>query len=54
MRVIFFGGKKGKRGRGAVGKIPVFGLLKRNGKIYTKILNNCRDIANNRRVCREG
>ena len=30
----YFGGKKkGKRGRGAVGKIPVFGLLKRKGKV---------------------
>ena len=34
-----FGGKrKGKRGRGASGKIPVFGLLKRNGKVYTVII----------------
>ncbi len=30
----YFGGKrKGKRGRGAAGKIPVFGLLKRNGEV---------------------
>lgn len=35
----YFGGKrKGKRGRGAGGKIPVFGLLKRGGKVYTKII----------------
>ena len=35
----YFGGKrKGKRGRGASGKIPVFGLLKRGGKVYTKII----------------
>ena len=35
----YFGGKrKGKRGRGAAGKIPVFGLLKRGGKVYTKII----------------
>ena len=27
--------RKGKRGRGAVGKVAVFGLLKRNGKVYT-------------------
>ena len=34
----YFGGiRKGKRGRGAVGKIPVFGLLKR-GVVYTKII----------------
>jgi transposase len=32
----YFGGKrKGKRGRGAAGKIPVFGILKRNGKVFT-------------------
>lgn len=31
----YFGGKrKGKRGRGAVGKVPVFGILKRGGKVY--------------------
>jgi len=35
----YFGGRrKGKRGRGAPGKIPVFGLLKRGGKVYTKII----------------
>lgn len=35
----YFGGsQKGKRGRGAGGKIPVFGLLKRGGKVYTKII----------------
>jgi len=35
----YFGGKrKGKRGRGAAGKIPVFGILKRGGKVYTRII----------------
>ena len=35
----FFGGKrKGQRGRAAAGKAPVFGLLKRGGKVYTKIM----------------
>ena len=34
----YFGGThKGKRGRGSDGKIPVFGLLKRGGRVYTKI-----------------
>ena len=34
----YFGGKrKGKRDRGTAGKIPVFGLLKRVGKVYMKI-----------------
>jgi transposase len=37
----YFGGRrKGKRGRGAAGKTPVFGLLKRNGKVYTVIVPN--------------
>ncbi len=35
----YFGGKrKGKRGRGAAGKIPVFGLLKRGGKVFAEII----------------
>jgi transposase len=37
----YFGGtRKGKRGRGAGGKVPVFGLLKRGGKVYTKIISD--------------
>ena len=35
----YFGGvRKGKRGRGAAGKVVVFGLLKRGGKVYTAII----------------
>jgi len=35
----YFGGKrKGTRGRGAKGKVPVFGLLKRGGKVYAKVI----------------
>ncbi len=35
----YFGGqRKGKRGRGAGGKTPVFGLLKRGGQVYTKVI----------------
>lgn len=35
----YFGGtRKGKRGRGAGGKVAVFGLLKRGGKVYAKII----------------
>ncbi len=35
----YFGGaRKGNRGRGSAGKIPVFGLLKRGGRVYTKII----------------
>jgi transposase len=37
----YFGGRrKGPRGRGAAGKVPVFGLLKRNGKVYTRIVRD--------------
>ena len=35
----YFGGhRKGNRGRGAGGKVPVFGLLKRGGRVHTKII----------------
>lgn len=36
----YFGAKrvKGKRGRGAAGKTIVFGIYKRNGKVYTEIV----------------
>jgi len=38
----YFGGKmKGKRGRGSMDKIIVFGILKRNDKVYTQIVKNC-------------
>ena len=37
----YFGGsRKGKRGRGAAGKVPVFGLLKRGGKVHVVIIPN--------------
>lgn len=37
----YFGGvRKGKRGRGAAGKVVVFGILKRGGKVYTAIVND--------------
>ena len=36
----YFGGRrKGKRGRGAAGKSIVFGLLERNGRVYTKVVD---------------
>jgi transposase len=39
----YFGGRrKGKRGRGAAGKTPVFGLLKRGGKVYAKVIPDAR------------
>jgi len=35
----YFGGtRKGKRGRGAAGKVAVFGMLKRQGKVYTVVV----------------
>ena len=35
----YFGGKrKGKRGRGAMGKSIVFGLLERDGRVYTRVV----------------
>jgi transposase len=39
----YFGAKRvrGKRGRGAAGKTPVFGLLKRDDKVYVEVVNNC-------------
>jgi transposase len=34
----YFGGtRKGKRGRGAAGKVVVFSTLKRAGKVFTKV-----------------
>ena len=37
----YFGGRrKGKRGRGAAGKVPVFGILKRGGKVYTQVVDD--------------
>jgi len=39
----YFGAKrvKGKRGRGASGKTPVFGILQRGGKVYTEVVPDC-------------
>ena len=35
----YFGGRrKGQRGRGAAGKVPVFGILKRGGKLYSNVI----------------
>ena len=38
----FAGARKGARGRGAAGKVAVFGLLKRGGKVYTAIAPNAK------------
>ena len=39
----YFGAKRvrGKRGRGAAGKTPVFGVLKREGKVFVSIVPRC-------------
>ena len=39
----YFGAKRvrGKRGRGAAGKTPVSGLLKREGGVYVEVVKNC-------------
>ena len=34
----FDGVRKGKRGRGAAGKVAIFGILKRQGKVYTVVV----------------
>ena len=38
----YFGAKRarGKKGRGAAGKTPVFGLLKRDGSVYVEMVEN--------------
>jgi transposase len=37
----YFGGvRKGKRGRGAAGKVIVFGLLKRNGHVFVQVVDD--------------
>jgi transposase len=37
----YFGGRrKGKRGRGAAGKVPVFGILERNGTVRVEVVRN--------------
>ena len=33
--------QRGKPGRGAANKIPVFGILKRNGPVFTQIVSDC-------------
>ena len=41
----YFGGKRirGKSGRGASGKVIVFGIVERDGKAYTQIVENCKE-----------
>ena len=39
----YFGARRvrGKRGRGAAGKTPVFGVLKRGGNVHVEVVDNC-------------
>ena len=37
MKAILEGKRKGNRGRGAKNKIPVFGILERNGKVKVEM-----------------
>ena len=34
--------RKGRSGRGAAGKVVVFGILKRNGRVYTVVVDNAK------------
>ena len=36
------GRRKGRRSRGAAGKVVVFGILKRNGRVYTVVVDNAK------------
>ncbi len=37
----YFGGRrKGKRGRGAAGKVPVFGILERGGEVTVAVVTD--------------
>ncbi len=40
MKKYFGGRRKGKCGRGVAEKVPVFGLLKRGGRVYTQGIPN--------------
>jgi hypothetical protein len=39
----YFGARRvrGKRGRGAIGKTPVFGVLQLNDKVFLTVVRNC-------------
>ena len=39
----YFGARRicGRRGRGSYGKIIVFGLKQREGRVYTQVIKNC-------------
>jgi transposase len=40
----YFGGvRKGLRGRGVAGKVPIFGCLERKGKVYTQMISDVKE-----------
>ena len=42
----YFGGRcRSRRGRGASGKVVVFGILKRNGRVYIVVVDNAKSDA---------
>ena len=42
----YFGGRcRSRRGRGASGKVVVFGILKRNGRVYIVAVDNAKSDA---------
>ncbi len=48
----YFGERReGKRGRGDAGKVPVFGLLKRGGLVYTVTIQNIKPLNLLRIIC---
>ena len=49
----YFGARRirGKRGRGARGKTIVFGIYKRNGRVYTEIVQNCKKASIQAIIC---
>ena len=50
----YFGGRrKGKRGRGAAGKIAVFGLYKRNGYVYAVSVENTKSYTLSNIICKK-
>ena len=43
MNEAYFGDRrKGNRGRGAYGKVPVFGILERKGRVFVQVIPNVR------------
>ena len=53
MDEAYFGGRrKGRRGRGARGKSIVFGLLERDGRVYTRVVEHVSKVQPTAFCCR--